>query len=42
MEVLKGKIALVTGPARGIGQGIALSLAKASAEIALADISIDF
>ena len=35
------KIALVTGAARGIGQGIAVTLAKAGAKVAVADLSID-
>lgn len=35
---LKGKNALVTGAARGIGRGIALKLAAAGANIALADL----
>jgi len=36
---LLGKNALVTGAARGIGRGIALSLADAGANVALADLA---
>jgi len=40
MKKLEQKVAVVTGASRGIGQGIALSLAKEGANIALADVSI--
>ena len=38
MFELNGKIALVTGSARGLGQAIALKLAEAGADIALCDL----
>lgn len=37
-EPLKGQIAVVTGAARGIGRGIALQLARAGADLLLADL----
>jgi len=42
MGHLEGKIALVTGAARGIGQAIALKLASEGADMALCDVQADW
>jgi 3-oxoacyl-[acyl-carrier protein] reductase len=41
MKLLEGKVALVTGAARGIGKAIALKLASEGADIAFTDLNID-
>lgn len=41
MNLLKGKTALVTGAARGIGKAIALRFAAEGADVAFTDLSID-
>ncbi len=41
MSKLKGKVALVTGAAQGIGKSIAFALAKEGADIVVSDINFD-
>ena len=41
MDLLKGKTALITGAARGIGKAIALKFAEEGADIAFTDLIID-
>jgi 3-oxoacyl-[acyl-carrier protein] reductase len=41
MSLLKGKTAIVTGAARGIGKAIAIKLAQEGANIAFTDLAVD-
>lgn len=41
MKLLEGKVALVTGAARGIGKAIALKFASEGADVAFTDLTID-
>lgn len=41
MKLLEGKVAIVTGAARGIGKAIAIKLASEGADIAFTDLVID-
>jgi 3-oxoacyl-[acyl-carrier protein] reductase len=41
MKLLEGKVAIVTGAARGIGKAIAIKLASEGAAIAFTDLNID-
>ena len=41
MKLLEGKVALITGAARGIGKAIALKFAQEGADIAFTDLVID-
>ena len=41
MKLLEGKVALITGAARGIGKAVALKFASEGANIAFTDLVID-
>ena len=39
-QKFKGKVALVTGAARGLGRGVALRLARLGADVVIADVNL--
>ena len=41
MKLLEGKVAIITGAARGIGKAIAIKFAQEGANIAFTDLAID-
>ena len=41
MKLLEGKVAVITGAARGIGKAVALKFASEGANIAFTDLVID-
>lgn len=41
MKLLEGKVAVVTGAARGIGKAIAMQFAREGADVAFTDLVID-
>jgi len=41
MDLLDGKVAIVTGGGRGVARGVAIELAKVGADVAIVDIDAD-